>query len=187
MLKEFPAIDGGKRLVSRLVFARDVTPWKLRNVMRRIPKRLKIEPLLESVWEMRFSSNSKSAASILPGLIFHAFGEDYKEIKSLPLAGLPVEARSQNPNLRYQPTLRLLGAPYIIQIGDQVASLICSRPYTGWENFGGKIRTLASAIKDTNIITRPERFSLKYVNILNLAGAPWLDPLEVNIRGSFEF
>ena len=100
-----------------------------------VPKRLRKEPLLEAIWEIRFTSDRESVAELLPGLIYKAIDIEFPKIERLPAADLPSAIVQQDAKLRYVPTKRLEGSPYSIQIGEHVVSLSCRRPYTGWGNF----------------------------------------------------
>jgi uncharacterized protein (TIGR04255 family) len=147
-----------------------------------VPKRLRKEPLLEAIWEIRFTSDRESVAELLPGLIYKAMAIEFPKIERLPAAGLPSAIVQQDSQLRYVPTVRLEGSPYSIQIGEHVVSLSCPLPYTGWGNFQPKIMGLAEILKETSLITRPERFSLKYIDIIPLPGSPSLKPLRVVVK-----
>lgn len=146
---------------------------------KRIPKRLKKEPLIESIWEIRFSSAVDPVAELLPGLIFKAFGSEFQVIERLPAASIPAQLRQADVNWHYVPTVRLNGPPYAIQVGEHVVSLSCGRPYSGWAKFGEKIRMLAEVLKETNLISAPERFSMKYLDVLPMDGTPTISMLNV--------
>jgi uncharacterized protein (TIGR04255 family) len=147
-----------------------------------VPKRLRKEPLLEALWEIRFTSDRESVAELLPGLIFKALAAEFPRIERLPAASLPSAIVLQDANLRYVPTVRLEGSPYSIQIGEHVISLSCRRQYTGWGNFEPKIMELAEILRQTSLITRPERFSLKYIDVIPLPESPSLEPLRVVMK-----
>lgn len=147
-----------------------------------VPKRLRKEPLLEAVWEIRFSSDTESVADLLPGLIYKTMGTEYPKIERLPVANLPSAVVQQDAKLRYMPTVRLEGNPYSIQIGEHVVSLSCRRPYTGWGKFEPKIIELAEMLKETYLLSRPERFSLKYIDVISLGEPPSLNLLEILIK-----
>ena len=149
---------------------------------RPVPKRLKKEPLIEAVWEVRFSSDKESVAELLPGLIYQAMGTSFPKTERLPASNLPRAVLQQDANLRYVPTVRLEGSPYSIQIGEHVVSLSCGRPYMGWGEFEPKILQLADMLKTTNLLTRLERFSLKYIDVIQLSEKPSLNPLQIVIR-----
>jgi uncharacterized protein (TIGR04255 family) len=147
-----------------------------------IPKRLRKEPLVEALWEIRFRSDNESVGDLLPGLVFKAMGALYPKIERLPAANLPSSVLQQDATLHYIPTIRLEGNPYSIQIGKHVVSLSCRRPYTGWGQFEPRIFELADMLKETNLLTRLERFSLKYIDIIPWADLPSLEPLQILIK-----
>jgi uncharacterized protein (TIGR04255 family) len=147
-----------------------------------IPKRLGKEPLIEALWEIRFSSNTDSVAELLPGLVFQAMGASFPKTERLPAANLPATILGQDPTLRYVPTIRLEGAPYSIQIGEHVVSLSCRRPYTGWENFQAKIIELAEVLQRTKLLSSHERFSLKYTDVISLGDTPSLKSFKVLVN-----
>ena len=148
----------------------------------KLPIRLKKEPLIEALWEIRFSSQVESVVELLPGLIYHESNGEYKKITRLPTANLPDLMLQQNPDLKYVPSVRLDGEPYSIQIGEHVVSLSCHRPYSGWMKFGEKIRRLSQILRATNLLTTPERFSLKYIDIVPGDDTPSISLLAVELK-----
>jgi uncharacterized protein (TIGR04255 family) len=144
-----------------------------------IPKRLRDEPLLEAVWELRFDSASDSAAEALLAQVFSSWGTMFPKVTRLPAADVPLPMRQTD--LRYVPTIRLEGPPYSVQVGERVVSLSCRRPYSGWSEFGERVRGLAKLLRDTSLITKPERFSLKYLDLLRFDGEQSLDPLTTTL------
>lgn len=148
---------------------------------KQVPKRLGKEPLIESLWEIRFSSETNPVADLLPGLVFAAFPGEFPKIEPLPAANIPLQIRQLDANFRHTPTVRLRNDHYVIQIGEHVVSLSCLRPYKGWEEFGEKIRKLAGVLKETNLINNPERFSMKYTDILPAGNGLSIAPLDIVI------
>ncbi len=152
---------------------------------RPIPKRLEKEPLLEAVWEIRFGTESNlPVGEMLPGLLYQALQEDYPTIVRLPAADIPRPIAETDPALRYVPTVRLEGPPgtsFAIQVGDRVVSLNNRRPYSGWTDFSSRIKKLAELLRSTGLIQNPERFSLKYVDLIELDTPPSLTSLHVSL------
>lgn len=97
----------------------------------KIPIRLKKEPLLEAVWEIRFSWTKPFVADLLPGLLFKALPKKYNNTVRLPAADIPAPIVERDPNLRYVPKIRLENGNQSIQVGEHVASLSCRRLYSG--------------------------------------------------------
>lgn len=148
----------------------------------KIPVRLKKEPLLEVVWEIRFTSTKKAVADLLPGLIYKALPDKYPNIVRLPVADIPAPIAEQDPNLRYLPKIRLEGGNHAVQIGEHMVSLSCRRPYSGWENFSKDVRSLIAIVHDTGLIDQLERFSLKYIDLIQLKQPPDLRCLNIDLK-----
>lgn len=148
------------------------------NLMNTIPLRLKREPLLEAVWEIRFSGAKPSVTDLMPGMLFKALPGKYATIVRLPVADIPAPIVQQDPNLQYLPTIRLEHGNQAVQIGGRVVSLSYRRPYPGWAEFSASIRELAAAIRDTGLVERLERFSLRYIDLFEMdhpVGLTWLN------------
>ena len=112
------------------------------RVELRIPARLKKEPLLEAVWEIRFDAVKAPVADLLPGILYKTFAGKFSSVTRLPFADLPAVAFEHDPNLRYAPKIRLEVGNQAVQIGEHMVSLNCRRPYSGWLNFPGISRSL---------------------------------------------
>lgn len=149
---------------------------------KRIPIRLKKEPLLEAVWEVRFTSHRPSVADLLPGLIYQALPKKYPEIIRLPAADIPASIAQQDPKLRYMPKIRLAGGNQAVQIGEHVISLSCRRPYTGWQKFSADIRQLIDVVSRAELIEKLERLSLKYIDLIQLDQPPNLSCLNIGLQ-----
>ncbi len=129
-----------------------------------IPSKLKQEPLLEAVWEARFSTDGESH-ELLPGMVRKAFHDSYQTVVRLPVADIPYSISQRDPALRYAPRLRLEEGNLAIQLGAQTAALTCRAPYIGWKRFSAEIHRLANALAETKLIRKLERHSLKYVDL----------------------
>jgi uncharacterized protein (TIGR04255 family) len=153
----------------------------------KIPVRLKKEPLLEAVWEIRFSGTKPSVADLMPGMLFRTLSCKYRNIVRLPIADIPATIVEHDPNLRYAPKIRLENDNQVVQIGEHVISLNCRRPYSGWTQFSADIRELAKVVQDTGLIERLERFSLRYIDLIELAQPIGLDCLNLTLKlGEYE-
>lgn len=148
----------------------------------KIPVRLRKEPLIEALWEIRFESEKRVIADLLPGLIYQALPGRYPQIVRLPVADIPAPIAEQDPNLRYIPKIRLEGGSHAIQIGEHVLSLSCRRPYSGWKNFSEEIRNIIGVVRNTELIDHLERFSLKYIDLIQLAQPPDLRCLNIDLK-----
>ncbi len=133
-----------------------------------LPKKLKNEPLIDAIFELRFSS-SDSASNILPGFLFGALEGD-KKIERLPAAEMPKQLRDSDPNLQFAPQVRLLWTDYVISIGDHNLSIGCKYPYPGWDAFKKAILGIINVVKGIQFIQTVNRFSMKYIDIIPSKG-----------------
>ncbi len=157
-------------------------------MVRRMPKRLNKEPLLEVVWEIRFGSDSDMpVGEMLPGMLYQSLRDRYPATVRLPTADIPRPLARQNEGLRYVPTVRMdgpSGTPFALQIGDRVVSLSNRRPYGGWEEFSRRVRELAQLLSSTGLVQKPERFSLKHIDLIELDPPPSLAGLQVSLMAA---
>lgn len=147
-----------------------------------MPVRLKREPLIEALWETRFRSGKASAFELLFGTIYKALSEKYPNIVRLPAADIPAPVRESEAALRYAPRIRLEGGNHAVQIGERSVSLSCRRPYSGWGKFSKEIMTLIDVLRNFDLIDHLERFSLKYVDLIELEQPPDLGCLNVELK-----
>ncbi|MGD0961529.1 MAG: TIGR04255 family protein [Methylomonas sp.] len=131
---------------------------------KKLPIKLQAEPLIDAVFEVRFTC-AFPASNILPGLLFAKL-EGNKKFESLPVAQLPKQVRDVDPNLQFSPLSRLDWDQFYINIGDQSLSIGIKHPYPGWSNFRPAIVRILKIIKDSQIIGSIERYSLKYIDLI---------------------
>jgi uncharacterized protein (TIGR04255 family) len=136
----------------------------------RIPVHLQQEPLIEVAWEIRFGAKDNlPLGQMLPGLLYQAFKTEFPQITRLPTADIPLPIAKANEMLAYLPSFRLEAGPdlpFVIQIGERMVSLNNRRPYVGWSGFRARVESLIEQLQKTGLIKQPERFSLKYANLL---------------------
>lgn len=138
--------------------------------MPRVLVRLERPPLVEAVLELRFSTSKESIGDLLPGLLYGTLKQKFERAEPLPVAAIPREVRLNNPDLRYRPHLRLSGKEQALLVGDHVATISKSPPYSGWEAFRALCQEVFEAIRATELIDSVERLAFKCVNILDLGG-----------------
>lgn len=136
------------------------------GVLAKLPKKLKNEPLVDAVFEVRFEGSDQIAvADVLPGSLYkELLGEI--TLARLPIADVPKPIRDNNPNLCYLPIVRLDWKQLGIAIGDRSLVISCKLPYIGWDNFKPQILDIIESVKQTEVIGQIERFSVKYVNLI---------------------
>jgi uncharacterized protein (TIGR04255 family) len=149
---------------------------------RELPTRLKREPLVEATWEVRFSSSQSAIVELLTSVILDAMKGAVADVDRLPAANIPPQLREADPNLKYVPTLRLKGEQYVVGLSEHSVSLSCTRNYPGWHVFRQSIKDLALALRTCTWITTPERFSLKYVDMLTFRQPPTMESLAITVR-----
>jgi uncharacterized protein (TIGR04255 family) len=160
---------------------------KEKAMKNRIPVKLKKEPLIEAVWEIHFTSTKPSVADLLPGLVFKALPDKYPNIVRLPSADIPAPVVEHDPKPRYVLKIRLEGGNQAVQIGEHVVSLSCRHPYSGWKTFSEDLRKVINIVYDTGLIDRLERFSLKYIDLIELDQPPSLSCLNLELKmGRYE-
>lgn len=129
-----------------------------------LPKKLIKEPLIDAVFEVRFSSKAP-ASVILPGLLFSNLDSD-NNIESLPISELPKAIREANPQLRFAPLSRVNWGQFYINIGDTSVSVSCKYPYSGWSNFKTAIHKVVGILSESKIVEEVHRYSMKYVDMI---------------------
>jgi uncharacterized protein (TIGR04255 family) len=163
----------------------DVTP--LGALMDKpIPQRLRREPLVEAVWQVRFVPGpGQWLGDVLPGLLFGLLGLNGRgyQLQRLPLADMPSIVANQDPALRHAVKYRIESPsePLLYQVGDRVLTLNCRRPYVGWTRFKASISELVARLQDSGMLPPPESQSLRYIDLLTLDEPPTLEGLRLNL------
>jgi uncharacterized protein (TIGR04255 family) len=134
--------------------------------MVQLPVALARDTILDCAFEMRFPGVHQGVSELLPGLVFGRFPQLFKNATPLPLAAMPQALREQNPQLRYAATQIIEGPTVRMLIGSHVATVSFARPYKGWASIQPQAIECMDAVLATKLTGRPERFSLKYVNLL---------------------
>ncbi len=133
----------------------------------RLPTKLNKEPLVDALFELRFSS-SMPGVDVLPGALFSAFHSQQEgmKVERLPLSQLPDAIRMSDPNLRYGAMVRMEWDEFFILVGHSSMAVACKIPYPGWAKFKPGIMKVLSTVKDFGVIESVERYSLKYVDLI---------------------
>jgi uncharacterized protein (TIGR04255 family) len=129
-----------------------------------LPRRLKKEPLIEAIFELRFESTIQ-VCEILAGTLFSLLDGD-KSFERLPLSEIPAQMRNADANLAYSPLVRLKWDRYFISVGDRSLSVSCQYPYPGWAQFLPAILKILEHISGKNLISKVSRYALKYIDII---------------------
>lgn len=133
---------------------------------KKIPVRLARDTIVESLFELRFSSQSQDVEDVLVGLLFGQLKDRFPRTEQLAAAMLPREMRQANLQLRYAATHRLTGTGIAVIAGPRVFGLSCAAPYIGWAKFKKEIESALHALDKTGLVDTVERYSLRYVNLI---------------------
>lgn len=133
---------------------------------------LRHDPIVEALFEVRFSCKEGLPGHLLPGILYPAIRERFPNSQSLDINKIPIEIRENDPNLRYTATQRFSGEDAIINIGPRVFTIASARPYMGWSKFKPIILDCLSQLSGTGFVEKTERFSLRYVNIIPAGKSP---------------
>ena len=134
--------------------------------MTDLPAKLEKTPLVDAIFELRFEPCLEAVGDLLPGMLYAAYEGQYSEVESLPLSRMPRDLRKQDARLTYAAHNQLAGEKNILRIGDRVVILSIVRPYPGWQPFVEDILILIDKVRETKLIKSPNRFSLRYINVI---------------------
>jgi uncharacterized protein (TIGR04255 family) len=149
-----------------------------------IPKRLRLEPLIETIWQVQFEPGpNQPLGDILPGVLFTAFRAQRTDLQlnRLPVADIPAAVSALDPNLRHAAKYRIEapGWPFLFHVGDRVITINCRRPYVGWDAFKPQIIELIEILEGSGLIPEPRQHSLRYIDLVTLDAAPTLANLRL--------
>jgi uncharacterized protein (TIGR04255 family) len=153
-----------------------------------VPAALARDTIFECVFEMRFGDGGHpGVADLLPGIVFGKLPGRFTNVVPLPLGQLPKMARDQNPQLRYMPTAGLEGPQNRMMFGEHAVAVSFVKPYAGWTKVKPVILECMNLVLDSMLTGTPERYALKYVNLLREGSSEFdLDQTRVRIElGNF--
>ena len=148
---------------------------------KQLPTRLGKSPLVEAIFEVRFSGDMP-LSSIITGMLFTQLG--CTDLERLAHSEIPESIRRADPNLKYIVLSRLTWGKFFLAVGDNVVTISPTFPYPGWGEFQEKITELTDALLQVKVIKKIERFSLKYIDVLDSNIHPDIDDA-LNFRLDF--
>ena len=132
------------------------------------PKKLKIDPIVEAIFEVRFECDeSISLPEIVVGkLAENAEWSDFEKVR-LPISDIPVAIRSKDPNLKNQPLFELRegSRSRIVKIGADVCSYHRLAPYPGGDTFRDKIDNTIEFLFNSFQSFKTTRLGFRYLNV----------------------
>jgi len=150
--------------------------------MQSLPVRLERPPLVEAIFEVRFAGGKLFASDLLPGMLYGKLTQAFENAEPLPISTLPREMREEDPNLRYQASVRLNGHEGALLVGDHVFSISKTPPYEGWSVFRKRISEVLLAVHATGLVVGLERYSLKCVNVISSVHRVPISALNMDVR-----
>lgn len=135
--------------------------------MQNLPKKLKVDSILEALVEFRFEHNGIPEI-VIGRLADSVHWKGFSQTR-LPAASMPNEIRVQDPNLFFQPSIQLTSPDnrFLVRIGPNVASVHNVKPYAGWDTgFHTAARSLIEDVFSLTIDCRIVRIGLRYLNLL---------------------
>ena len=134
--------------------------------MIEIPRKLRDAPIVEAMFEARFSS--QEAPELLVGkLVGNPQWQGY-QTNRLATADIPLPVRSSQPNLAFAPTFEIHNAAKVrlIRVGHNILSYHILGPYPGWGVAGQEINQTIDHLFRTVPQLNLRRLGFRYVNLL---------------------
>lgn len=131
----------------------------------KLPKKLKKEPIIDAVFELRFTS-IVPASSVLTGILFSKLSGE-KTIVNQPASQIPEQVRAADPNLQFAPLTRITCGQFIYSFGDRSMAVACGKPYPGWTAFKFAILEAMGHIETAGVVSSVQRYGLKYVDMIS--------------------
>lgn len=140
-------------------------------MQKRLPIKLKKEPLVEAVCQLRVTG-ATALNTFFPGLLLAQHEADVSEIEQLPAAMIPEPVRASQPDMAFTPLVKLKFKGVLVMIGERSLTVSNPAPYLGWAGFKTLICEVFTTLLSSNLIKRVERYSLKYTNVLKADESP---------------
>lgn len=129
----------------------------------KIPKKITPDFILEAVVELRFQTNLPADAIF--GLVYNRLNELFpNSYEALPILQLPEALRLQDKNLEFAPYHKFKSKQFQVQVGPKVLSVICSKPYSGWDEYFDIIKTITGYLEELRFITNITRIGVRYID-----------------------
>lgn len=146
----------------------------------RFPVKLKSDPLIDRVFEIRFKPNL-SASTILPGALYGSLNGT-KQLERLPMSDIPAPIRESDPSFRFSALTRLMWDRFAVMIGDRMLAVGAVPPYPGWSVFKPAIAKVLEVVSATKLGGKLERYSFKSVNLFPNALGTAKQLVEIELR-----
>lgn len=146
-----------------------------------LPVKLSKEPLIDAVFELRFTSNVP-ASSVLPGILFSKL-QGVTNIEAMPASQVPPQIRAIDAQFQFAPLTRVRWKGFFILFGDNVLAVACILPYPGWKVFKDGLAEILSVFSSTDFVSTADRWSIKYTDLFDAAdGATPIGQFNLGLR-----
>jgi uncharacterized protein (TIGR04255 family) len=135
-----------------------------------LPNKLKKEPIVEAVCQLRVSSNV-ALNTFFPGLLLAKHEADVSDIQQLPTAMIPEQMRAAQPELSFMALVQLKFKGVLVLVGERSVTISNAAPYLGWGGFKPLIQEVFKDLFDSKLVGWVERYSIKYTNVLKAGEA----------------
>lgn len=140
-----------------------------------LPIKLNADPIIDAVIEIRVKA-SQPLGSLMPGVLHQVKEVGFLQSQQLPAANIPEQIRRSDPNLMYQPLIKIeLEDGFSLLVGDQVLAIVSPIPYVGGEKFKNKALQVIRVLLDLSVVESVQRVSIKYTDFLDANSLQELD------------
>lgn len=140
-----------------------------------LPIKLNADPIIDAVIEIRVKA-SQPLGSLMPGVLLKANDVGFVQSQQLPAFNIPEQIRRNEPNLMYQPLIKIeLEDGFSLLVGDQVLAIVSPTPYVGGVSFKNKALQIINILLDLSVVVSVQRVSIKYTDFLEASSLQELD------------
>lgn len=140
-----------------------------------LPIKLNADPIIDAVIEIRVKA-SQPLGSLMPGVLHQVKEVGFLQSQQLPAANIPEQIRRSDPNLMYQPLIKIeLEDGFSLLVGDQVLAIVSPMPYVGGYKFKDKALQVIRVLLDLSVVESVQRVSIKYTDFLDANSLQELD------------
>ena len=125
------------------------------------------DPIVEAIFEIRFTANTEAAAAILIGQLHHSLRPEYPKSERLPINDIPLEVRNKNESLHFAPEMRISGHCKSIHVGRNCLGVTVSSPYPGWVSYKKSIMRVLELAFEAEVIEVVNRAAFRYINVIS--------------------
>ena len=150
---------------------------ELPSIPTRLPTRITPCSIVNAITEVRFQTDQ--SPTVVPGLVYSAVRDRFPKQAELGQAQIPDDARASMPELRYAPTVVMLGPQLSLHVGPRSFFLgMASTEYPGWSVYREMLTWVLTQLRPLKLIKVAERLGLRYSDFFS---HPLQDCLQVDL------